>query len=84
MQFRKLQSVNIPPSQAPPQLASQDLPEVKYKWYRDFDYVLKNKFTFAALVGAAATVGPVIAVTAGELESNISSYASSPFSSHSL
>ena len=84
MQFRKLQSVNIPPSQAPPQLASQDLPEVKYKWYRDFGYVLKNKFTFAALVGAAASVGPVIAVTAGELESNISSYASSPFSSHSL
>lgn len=38
MQFHKLQSLSTPPSQAPPQLTSQGLPEDQYQWYRDFNY----------------------------------------------
>lgn len=65
MQFHKLQSLSTPPSQAPPQLTSQGLPEDQYQWYRDFNYYYTNNYICAALVGVAAVATPVFLAGAG-------------------
>ena len=65
MQFHKLRSLSKHPSQAPPQLTSQGLPEDQYQWYRDFNYYYTNNYICAALVGVAAVATPVFLAGAG-------------------
>ena len=80
IQSYKIQSPNMPSSQAPPQLTNQRLPEDQYKWYRDVNYYLTNNYICATLAGfvivgtpfllAGASLGTWVEIKLFKLESS--------------
>ena len=65
IQSYKIQSPNMPSSQAPPQLTNQRLPEDQYKWYRDGNYYLTNNYICATLAGFVIVGTPFLLAGAG-------------------
>ena len=65
IQSYKIQSPNMPSSQAPPQLTNQRLPEDQYKWYRDVNYYLTNNYICATLAGFVIVGTPCLLAGAG-------------------
>ena len=65
IQSYKIQSPNMPSSQAPPQLTNQRLPEDQYKWYRDVNYYLTNDYICATLAGFVIVGTPCLLAGAG-------------------
>ena len=82
IQSYKIQSPNMPSSQAPQQLTNQRLPEDQYKWYRDVNYYLTNNYICATLAGFVIVGTPCLLAGAGLgtwVEIKLSKLESSPF-----